>query len=261
VWPILLRIGDAALFSYALFASLAYFAALALWYKASRPYALKTSSLINLSLLAVFSGWFGARFLYLLTQLSDPSYRWSFWELWKGGVVFYGGALAGALALFIAFPKAKIDRRLGFNTLAPAMALAHGIGRIGCFLNGCCFGTHCDLPWGVKYDNPYSAAPLYEALHPVQLYESFLLFGLSFFLYRHLQKPNWPHPKFQNWGNIEIYVASYAVIRFGLEYFRGDLQRGSWGPFSTSQWIALGTLFLVLFMRLLLDFRGRRDHN
>ena len=139
MWPIVFRLGDggdAALFSYPLLVSLAYFLALAIWYRVSRPFAIDPAKLVNLSLVACLWGWVGARGLYVLTQLASGDYDGGFWELWRGGVVFYGGAIAGGLYLYRAFAKVGIPRQIGFDTAAPALAAAHGLGRVGCFLNG-----------------------------------------------------------------------------------------------------------------------------
>lgn len=163
------------------------------------------------------------------------------------GFVFYGGLL-GFLVFLLVFVRFKLrDFIEVLNRLAPGLALAHAAGRIGCFIEGCCYGTHCDLPWAV-----HNAAAK-DLVHPVQLYESAALAVLGLFLWKNESRRLGGLVSNETSG---LYLASYAAIRFILEFFRGDLTRGSFGPLSTSQWIAI-PLF-ALGLGLILDRVRRR---
>lgn len=250
--PVLFRIGDAALYAYPFLLSCAFFVAILAWRPEARRYDIDFETIIDMSLGAFVGGLLGARALYLVT-------RWPLvvsgelrpWALWEGGLVFYGGAIAGAAILARNLRKKNIPIVTGFGTLTPALAWGHAVGRLGCFLNGCCYGDRCDLPWGVTFSNPLAAArPLGVPLHPTQLYEVFGLLLLGWAARRRLRAQSPRH-------TLKLYVLGYAVLRLVVEFFRGDPERGVWGPLSTSQWISIGLIFLVV----LLDSRRARGHN
>ena len=117
-----------------------------------------------------------------------------------------------------------------------ALPLGHAIGRVGCFLAGCCFGHPTTLPWGVAFTDPHSLVAreyLGVPLHPTQLYEVVANLIL-FFILQHMYKK--PH---KNGAIVAAYVIGYGVIRFGIEFFRGDFRGEYIGMFSPSQLIAL----------------------
>ncbi len=233
--PILIEFRGAGLQSYILLFSLAFFVGMGVWIFENRHTGIAADTIINLSLQTFAVGLVGARVLYLLTRWEDViSGELRFWQIWEGGVVFLGGAIAGAGFLFWRARKYSMSWTLAFNTAAPALAFAHAMGRLGCFLNGCCFGSACPYPWGLSYSNPISPArPLNTPLHPTQLYEVFGLILLGTGL--HL----WNRRKRSGWQSYELYLLGYGILRFGVEFFRGDEIRGFWGPLSTSQWLSL----------------------
>jgi phosphatidylglycerol:prolipoprotein diacylglycerol transferase len=253
MFPILFRWGNAALQTYPFLVSIAYLVGIALWVEEGRRKNLKASTLINLSLLTGIASWIGARGLFVITQWPRfVSGEYGLLRVWEGGVVFLGGLLAAALLLWWAFPRVGISRRIGFDTLAPAVAFAHAIGRLACFANGCCHGRVCDLPWAVVYTNPLSAAePLGVPLQPSQLYEMAGLIALGFVLLKQNRRAN---PRFTT---TQIYLVGYGVLRFFNEFTRGDTLRGSWEGLSTSQWISLGLILTAVF----LEIPRWRGHN
>ena len=147
-----------------------------------------------------------------------------------GGFVFYGGLLFACLYLYFYSLLSKKIHFFDYALFLPALALGHGIGRLGCFMVGCCYGKIC----------------LQDCLfprHPVQLYESFLLFVLGILLY-FMEK--------RRKAMICVYCLSYGVGRFLLEFLRDDEIRGLYYGFSTSQYISL----LIILLGLLLFWRG-----
>ncbi len=174
--------------------------------------------------------WLGGKLLFIITARNyleaDILVSSSLWL--GGGFVFYGGFILGLIGSIIYFNYYKIKiNDLSFMPII--VSLGHGIGRIGCFFAGCCYGTHCDLPWSINLHGTHR--------HPVQLYESILLFILSFTLYK-------------LWITglrtklITVYIVAYGIIRFILEFFRGDKIRGEIFYFSTSQWISISIVLL-----------------
>lgn len=176
-----------------------------------------------------------------------------------GGGVWLGGVLAAILVctLLVKAGEARL-RWLGirpphtsmgkvFNALFVAVPLGHAIGRIGCFLGGCCWGARCDLPWAVTYSDPaahqYNGTPLYEPRHPTVLYESFLElvnFAIGLALWRR---------RAAAWVIMATWMGIYGVERFFLELLRAD-PRGAAAGISTSQWISLALALTSLSILL-----------
>jgi phosphatidylglycerol:prolipoprotein diacylglycerol transferase len=180
----------------------------------------------------LIGGILGAKVLYLLTQikaiLADPSNLLNVAE----GFVVYGGIIGGILsgALFCITHKLKFLEY--FDLVMPSIALAQGFGRIGCIFAGCCYGEETGSNIFIKY-NTSDYAPLDVHLIPTQPISSalnFLNFAVLIFLSR----------KVKTSGQIAgFYLIFYSAGRFIIEFFRGDLERGTIGVLSTSQFIAV----------------------
>jgi phosphatidylglycerol:prolipoprotein diacylglycerol transferase len=143
--------------------------------------------------------------------------------------VFHGGFIGAALAVILYTrlhgkqPLWKIA-----DAFAPSIPLGHALGRLGCLMYGCCFGTVCDLPWAIQFPehspafNLLGQAPTDAAhslyVHPTQIYSALLnvaLYGGLAWLYRHKRFDG------QVFG---LYLAGYSINRFVVEFFRGDYQ-------------------------------------
>lgn len=150
------------------------------------------------------------------------------------GSVFYGGLIGALAAAWIYLRKKKQKIGEYFDLLAVILPLFHGFGRIGCFFAGCCYGKECRL--GFVFQNGIGAGGNGVSRFPVQLLEAGLCFVLFAALLRLFLKN-----RFRN-HLLSVYLGLYSVIRFLLEYLRGDGYRGIYGPFSTSQWIGIAIL-------------------
>jgi phosphatidylglycerol:prolipoprotein diacylglycerol transferase len=130
------------------------------------------------------------------------------------------------------------------DVFAPGIALGHSIGRIGCFLAGCCYGSQCDRPWAVTYDvDAYkmTGVPPGVPLHPAQLYESAFNLALFGFLY-------WLFPRSQRPGEVfGLYLALYSLFRFCVEFVRHHEQALTWS-LSNTQWISVATLAVGIWI-------------
>lgn len=198
----------------------------------------------------------GAKILHLITVFPDVvrdlHLLWTdpvqFAGLYlSGGLVFYGG-LAGAVA-GAALSAHYFSRRLRdfFPLFVPVFPLIHAVGRVGCFMVGCCYGKEAN--WGIAFSQSL-AAPNGVKLIPVQLFEAgadVLIFLLLLWYVHHRPAPI---------HLLVAYLLSYAPVRFVLEFFRGDVVRGIYGPFSTSQWISLA--IVVLSVVLLIQNRRQQ---
>ena len=252
--PVLFRWGEAALQTYSLMISVAYFVALGVWiFLARKRELLKAEAQINISLIACAAGWVGARGLFVAVEWEHfASGEFHLWHLWEGGVVFLGGFVTGGLTFWALLRRFGLPGKLSLETAAPALCFAHAVGRLGCFANGCCHGSVCHLPWAVTYTDPLSAAPLLTPLHPTQLYEALGLVLLGLWLARKVLRAPKTRPEV-----VPTYLLGYGILRFVVEFFRGDTLRGAWLGLSTSQWIAL----MMILTALWLDFQRARDHN
>ncbi|MBN1505032.1 MAG: prolipoprotein diacylglyceryl transferase [Candidatus Eisenbacteria bacterium] len=129
--------------------------------------------IVWLSLVVLALAVLGSRFLYVFTHLEEfPDLPAGFFKIWEGGLTMYGGVLV-AVAGGIAFLIARGERVwLVCDVVAPALALGEAVTRLGCFMNGCCFGLPTDLPWAVTFPEDSFSAAVFpgDALHPSQLY-------------------------------------------------------------------------------------------
>jgi phosphatidylglycerol:prolipoprotein diacylglycerol transferase len=156
--------------------------------------------------------------------------------------VFYGGLIGALLVAAWYMHRTHLPLLATADVFAPGIALGHGIGRLGCFSAGCCYGVECHLPWAVTFTDPNSQIPrelLNIPIHPTQLYESlaeFLIFGILF----------WRISKPHSQGTIiSLYLMLYSTARFIVEFFRYHEQGNLFGgPLDTSQWLSLCLLLL-----------------
>jgi phosphatidylglycerol---prolipoprotein diacylglyceryl transferase len=179
-----------------------------------------------------FFTWVGAKMLFVVTQnnyeSTDLMSSTNFWL--GGGFVYLGGLIGGGIYSFL-FIKLKNLSFESLNFSIVPMLWGHSIGRIGCFLAGCCFGTETTVPWSIH---------LHQAQrHPVQLYESLLLATLAWMMNRYSKE------------HLIHYLAGYGTIRFILEFYRADDIRGIFLGISTSQIISLSMIItsIVLMAR------------
>lgn len=168
-----------------------------------------------------------------------------------GEIVFFGGLLGGLLAVVLFCRKFNIDLVRLFDIFAPSLALAHAIGRMGCFFAGCCYGMAVSEghPLGVIYPEDAMFRALRDGVPrlPTQLFESMFLLVLCavmVFLFLVQKKRGLPSA---------TYFFAYPVWRFFLEFFRADPTRGRYGAFTTSQYISIGLVIFavcyVIFLR------------
>ena len=159
------------------------------------------------------------------------------------GFVYYGGLWGGALAVAAAASHRGCPALEITDAASPGLALGHALGRIGCFLAGCCWGIPAPEPWGIALPQAL-AAPRGVPLLPVPLYEAAgnALLCAGLLLYRKKKPHRTPG------SSTGLYLSAYAVLRFLLEFLRGDEARGRWGALSAGQWNALAALLVGLWL-------------
>lgn len=181
----------------------------------------------------------GARLLYLLVsydlgRLLAELGRGDFSFLSAEGQVFYGGLFGGIAGALLGFRIAK-ERRWGMyvQAIVPCIPLGQAIGRVGCLLGGCCYGFPYEGFGAVCLAEAGVPGTVFPAQLAAALADVLLSLGL---LWYDRRRPR------AGVRLLYLYLAGYAVVRFGLEFLRGDLVRGVAGGLSTSQWISLGML-------------------
>ena len=206
---------------------------------------------------AIIGGMLGTRILYYIVEIpqiiKDPSILWDF----KNGYVVYGGIIGGIFAGWLYCRIKKLKFLAYFDLMMPSIALAQGFGRIGCFLAGCCYGKETSGPLAVTFTSS-DFAPNNIPLIPTQIYSSILDF-VHFLLLLYVAK----HKKAD--GQVAAcYLIFYSIGRFIIEFFRGDIERGSVGSFSTSQFISIFTAIagiIVLFVATVNKKDSRNYHK
>lgn len=191
-------------------------------------------------LLGIFiSAWLGAKMFFWIFSAERNQTVLTSINFWMGGgFVFFGGLVFGTIFTTVHnyyFKLINLDLAI---RLLPGLCLGHALGRVGCFLAGCCFGRKLGTPlniFGHELDK-----------HPVQFYEMFILIALFFYFRRVVKKNN-----IQKMQVILSYFLLYAGARFLLEFMRADAIRGVYGPFSSSQWVSIAIMLVssILFLR------------
>jgi len=256
MYPELFRIGNFPVTTYGIFLAVGMLLALFVTARLAQQDGLPKERIYDLGLWTLVGGLVGSK---LLMYLVEPDVQLLSLDFLRSGGVFYGGLLGGFFAVVLLVHRYKLPFWKTADAFAPGVALGQAFGRQGCFSAGCCWGKPTDLPWGVHFSqagHEYTGVPIYTAdgldayLHPTQLYESFLMFGVFALLY-------YLHRKKKFDGQILIlYGIIYSIIRFSIEFIRDD-PRGDLLGFttatglSTSQGVslivAIGSLIFLIW--------------
>ncbi|HEY3936751.1 MAG TPA: prolipoprotein diacylglyceryl transferase [Bryobacteraceae bacterium] len=246
--PKLISIGSFYIPTYGVLVALGFLAGLGITLRLARWAGLPAEKISNLAVYCAIAGIIGAKLFMFLFDLGDyirdPGRIFSLETLQAAGV-FHGGFIVAFLVAVLYLRKQRLAALPTMDIFAPGIAIGQAIGRLGCFAAGCCWGRECDLPWGVHFRSDFAApVPLDKPLHPVQLYESaadLLIFAI---LYRQASREHRPGEV------IGWYLVLYSAARFFIEFFRVH-EQSLVGPFSLTQWIALGLFALGVGILLL----------
>lgn len=164
----------------------------------------------------------GARVLYVATYwerlMRDPLLPNAPWTeifmVQRGGLVYYGGLIGASLACIIYSLAKKLPLWKVGDIMAPSIALGYAFGRIGCLMNGCCYGRACDLPWAIRFPAEHETHG--QPVHPTQIYDSVLSFGFYLLLAWFCRRKKFDGQVFA------VYLVGYAALRSLVEMFRGD---------------------------------------
>lgn len=233
--PDLFSIGKLPIHSYGLMMAIGIITAILLSsYRAGKK-GLSQDAVTDIAIYGVIGGLIGAKLLYFIAEapyiFKNPKV---IKDMLTSGFVVYGAIIGGAGAVYIYCAIKKLRFIKYFDLTAPAIALAQGIGRIGCFLAGCCYGRATTSPLGVIFKNsPY--APNNIKIHPTQLYSSLGDFVIAAILLYYARKD-------RKDGQVAgLYMILYSIGRFLVEFLRDD-PRGNIFLLSTSQFICIFVL-------------------
>lgn len=216
MYPILFKFGPFQIYSYGLMVALAFWVSVSLLARRAYVLGLGRDFFWNLSFWALSAGILGGRLMYIILNLDfflkDPL---EIFKLWHGGLVWYGGFIAGLLSAVFYLKRNNAPILKTLDLTAPFIALAHAIGRIGCFLNGCCYGR--PVSWGIYFPQHN------DRLIPVQLISSLDLLAIFIILRFMEERPRQP-------GSVVVYYLLFSSLeRFLAEFLRDDSARSFFG--------------------------------
>ena len=237
--PMLFRLGPMTFYSYGFMVALGFLAASVLAVRRARAIGLDPVAVQNAAITVLLAGLLGGRIAYLFYRWD--LYRANLWEIFRldhGGLIFFGGFVGGLIGVMWVIHRARLPVLRTVDLLIPPIVVAHAFGRVGCFLNGCCYGKFTTVPWGVVFRSDLLPR------HPAQLYETAALL-LIFFGLKLLERRS-PRP-----GTVLLaYSLSYGLWRFCVEFLRGDNPQFAWG-LTVFQLFSIGLVVssLILLLR------------
>jgi phosphatidylglycerol:prolipoprotein diacylglycerol transferase len=257
VHPIALHLGWLTITWYGVMVASAFLAGL--WTASRRaPRAgIPAEKVIDLGPWLIVGGIIGARTLYVISYWREQfaAQPMEVIMVWRGGLVFYGGLIGASVGCVLYTRWKKLPLWKLTDVLAPSLALGYAIGRIGCLLNGCCYGRECHLPWAITFPPESRGALPGVPRHPTEIYDSLLSLGWCVAL-------AWLFRRKKFDGQIfAIYLVGYALLRSFVEIFRGDYPQRYLGGWATpAQLVSMGILAAGLGLLVWLPRRGLSAH-
>ena len=227
MYPVLFRIGSFEITSFGVLVAAGALVGIWVFQRELAKRALPESG-VDASIAGVLGGLLGAKVLWAIEHLGEAPATELL--LSRGGMSWFGGLFGGVLAGIWMLRRRGIPLMSGLAAASPALALGHGIGRIGCFLVGDDYGRPTDLPWGVAF--PQGLPPTDIPVHPTQLYELALLLPVAWLLIR------WGRKGVADRVVFGRYLVLVGVIRFAIEFVR--VNEPVAGPFTLAHLISAG---------------------
>ncbi len=238
--PVLFELFGWPVHSYGLLLAVAFIVGITGVGRAARRLNIRFDTIVDLGIWVLIGAVAGSRLAYVITEyhyyLRAPL---EIFRIDSGGLAFHGGLIGGFLAGFWFVKRQKIFPWTLADLVAPFIALGYAIVRIGCLLNGCCYGKISALPWAIQ-----CAAGDAALRHPTQLYSmagSLLLFAILWANRNHRQFPGFL---------FLLYVGLYSILRFVVEFFRVGPMVGPWLSLAqvvciTLAGLAFGTIYYL----------------
>lgn len=193
---------------------------------------------IDAAIAGVVGGMAGAKLLWVFEHLGEaPAIDLL---LSRGGMSWFGGFAGGVLAGLVVMQRKRLPKVAILAAAAPALAVGHAIGRIGCLLVGDDYGRPTDLPWGIAF--PEGLPPTSAPVHPTQIYEALALVPLAVLLFR------WRRQRRADAFVLGAYLLAAGAIRFAIEFLR--VNERVVGPFSVAHLASMVVIVLGLALVL-----------
>lgn len=198
--------------------------------------------IFDLLIVVMVCGFFGARIFHIFYEEFDfyAAFPLETFKFWKGGFIYYGGFIAGLISAIVFCYQNKQNFWTWTDFFSPYIGLAYALGRIGCFLQGCCYGLYCEWPWAVRH------------LHPTQLYMCIadimlVLFLIRFKTWALINQKKFYSRIFKFDGSFFLFwIFGHAFNRFMIEFLRNDDRGAIILDYSISQWISLLVMLTAL---------------
>jgi phosphatidylglycerol:prolipoprotein diacylglycerol transferase len=172
--PDVIHLGRFTLHSYGLMLAISFFVGILLASRRAPARGLSPDLIFDTALVIIFAAILGARLLYVAFHMNEMRGLLDVVSLWSGGLTMYGGVLSAMLAAWIYLRRRQVSFLKVADTMAPSLALGLGLTRVGCFLNGCCYGKPTTGPFGVHFPPDSFVTRMFgaAAVHPSQLYSA-----------------------------------------------------------------------------------------
>lgn len=218
MYPVLFEFGHFQLRTYGVIVVLSFLIGLWLSRKEASRKELAPELIQDFALYGLLGGIIGARLYFVL--FSEPRYflehPWEIFAVWNGGIGVIGSLIGGFLTAIWYCRRKQIPLLKFADVLAPGAALGQTFGQFACLLNGDSYGRPTDLPWAITYTDPRSLAPLNIPLHPIELYEMAAYFLVFLLVWKIRTKCR------SDGSTLVTYLSAYGVVRFLVEFFRGN---------------------------------------
>jgi len=217
MFPDLFSIGPLTIHTYGLFMAAGFFFGMAVTLKIAKLEGITPQQIMDMGLIIILSAIVGSRLMHILLNITYYSQEpVAIFKIWQGGLIFSGGIIGVIIAMFCYAKRRDLSLLKMGDLWAPAAAVGQAIGRIGCFMSGCCYGKPTDMKWSVVFTHPNSLAPLNIPLHPTQIYSSVSGFIIFFILLTMRSKKTFEGQVFL-W-----FLILHSTARLVIERFRGD---------------------------------------
>lgn len=259
--PILFELGPLKLHSYGLLLVVGFFAGIWNACREAERRGYKADLVLDLALPLLLISVAACRALYVLLNLDQFHSIAEVLRVWDGGLSIHGAFIGGFLVLWYFSSTRKISFALLCDLLSPSIFLGYFFGRVGCFLNGCCYGYACDWPWAMRFPDEHHRGFLTPPSHPAQLYSALMALALFFVMQRAKLSPRFNQFR----GQITLlFIALYAVERAVMEYFRnGVTAPHAFGiqALTAAQLVSIVALFVTAAVWLVLLRRSQSTHS
>ncbi len=224
-------------------------------FRRAKKYGVSIDDMLIIAAFSLLIGLIGASLLYAfasypISAIIESIFAGKF-EIF-GGIVYYGGLIGGIIGSIVGLKVTKVKTQIAEMAIIPFLPIGHAIGRVGCVMAGCCNGMEYNGILAIYYPDTITGLSAEHGYFPVQFLEAVLNVIIAVFLIIHTKKEK---PKY---SILFLYLLIYAIIRFSLEFLRGDKIRGIYFGLSTSQWISILLFIISVVYFCVLYYKSRK---